>query len=106
LVERGEPGADTPGMNPQHNNHEDLPAAARGRVANRYMASGAYRATQEEREALLEAARRAAREAELADVRPVDAWSSAVSGAAFLLLVGGLLGCAIVALVRWIGGAM
>ena len=97
-------GADTEGMSTHNDN--DLPAAAHGRVANRYMASGAYRATREEHEALLAAARRAAREAELADVRPVDPWSSAVSGAAFLLLVGGVLGCAIVALVRWLGGVL
>jgi hypothetical protein len=87
-------------MNPLNNNHDDLPAAARGRVANRYAASGAYRATRAEREALLAAAKRAAEKMDaVRDPAPV---ASAVSGLAMLVLVGGLAACGLAAVIRWV----
>jgi hypothetical protein len=91
-------------MNPLNNNHDDLPAAARGRVANRYAASGTYKATRAEREALLEAAKRAAEkmQVEPRDVRDVDPVASAVSGLAMLVLVGGLAACGLAAVIRWV----
>jgi hypothetical protein len=91
-------------MNPHNDNHDDLPAAARGRVANRYMADGAYKATRAEREALLAAAKRAAEkmDAESGDVRDPDPVASAVSGLAMLVLVGGLAACGLAAVIRWV----
>ena len=88
-------------MNPLNNNHDDLPAAARGRVANRYMADGAYRATKAEREALLAAAQRAA-ERKMDDVRDPDPIVEVVGGAALVLLVGGIAACGLAAVIRWV----
>jgi len=108
LVDERIERAEDQGMSTNHNTYGDLHPAAHGRVANRYAASGTYRATRAEREALLEAAHRAAEkmEAESGDVRPVDPFTDAVAGICCFALIGGLFVCGVWAVARWIVGVV
>lgn len=76
-------------------------------LARRLERLNSYKATVEEREALLAAAERAKRRQKaLDDVRPIDPISNAVAGVCFLLLCGGFAVCVIGAVARWIWGVL
>lgn len=93
--------ADTTGMSTTNDHDRERSLARRLERLN------SYKATVEEREALLAAAERAKRrERALDDVRPIDPITDAVAGVCFLLLCGGFAVCVIGAVARWIWGVL
>lgn len=94
----------------KHGNWEaHVPAAAKKHVARSYPVNGYAPATEQEQRQLLDAAARAAaRDARqpLDDVRDPDPIVEIVAGAALLALVGGFALAGLLALARYVWGAL